>query len=123
MYLKRKLNRLCMKLYFLSSIMLAVVYTFQIINKDYNARMRIIVPVLILFLLTFYSFVLEYEKQRRSAWGKKEKRLVDNVYSKYMELYFRKKDSPDNYRKRVEEEKNRWVENKLNDNPYSEGLQ
>ena len=103
-----------MKLYFLSGISLTVAYVIQILNKDFNTRVKIIVPVLILFFITFYSFILEYENQRRNAWGKKEKKLVENVYSKFIEMYFHKREVME--KSKIDQEKERLIATSLKDN-------
>ena len=77
-----------MKLYFVGSIIFAILATGMAINENASARSNLLIPVLILYFMNFILFTVEYDNERQKQWRIKEKRLIEKIY-----LRFFKKDS------------------------------
>lgn len=80
-----------MKLHFTSSIIFVIVLTLLTINNNLNERMLLLVIVMIFFYATFIIFGYELEKQKRLSWKKKEKKLIEETYSKFVIDFYKKK--------------------------------
>ncbi len=102
-----------MKAYFASAIGFVILYTFQIMKPSLQSRMILIVPVLLLFYITLFSFMLEYEKKGREMWRKKEKKLIESSYSKFSLAYFRRRDFTKEVRANAEEMKDNLLHHKV----------
>lgn len=79
-----------MKLHFLTSVIFAIIYGIQVIVNDKFTRMKLIVPVLVLYYATLLLFSVEYDKTRIKQWRKKEKKLIERTYSRFVKEYYKK---------------------------------
>ncbi len=71
------------------------------------------VPVFLLFYLTFFLFTLEYDKKMSEAWKKKEKKLIQETYAKYVKEYHKKKKEEENTAKLVETGKKKRIQQRI----------
>ena len=78
-----------MKLHFISSIIYVIILTLLTINNNLQTRMLLLVIVMIFFYATFILFGYELEKQKRLSWKKKEKKLIEETYSKFVSEYYK----------------------------------
>lgn len=61
------------------------------IVKERMTRLKLIVPVIILYYTTLMLFALDYDRMHIKQWRKKEKKLVENTYTRFLENYYIKK--------------------------------
>ena len=87
----KSLMQRSMRYHFITSILFTVMYTIQVIIKDRVKRMNMIVPVLVLFYVTFILFSIEYDKKMITSWKRQEKKIIDRTFSKFIKLYYKNK--------------------------------
>ena len=104
-----------MDLHFLSSVLFTIVFMLQVINPDLEARMKLIPAVIVLFYATLVFFSLDYEKRRRKAWERKKRKLIEEVYSRFVKMFLERKQEmgEDDFREIIEREKRKWVEGRV----------
>ncbi|MFH2021299.1 MAG: hypothetical protein ABIJ34_07835 [archaeon] len=72
-----------MKFHFITSILFAVFIGMLAITEEKTARMIYLVPVLVFFYATILLYSLEYDAQGRNLWKKKERKLIDETYTRF----------------------------------------
>jgi len=72
-----------------------------------------VVPVFLLFYLTFFLFTLEYDTKMSEAWKKKEKKLIQETYAKYVKEYHKKKKEDEDVGKLIETGKRKWIQQRI----------
>jgi membrane protein implicated in regulation of membrane protease activity len=80
-----------MKFHFLSSIAFAVAVALMALAGSLYTRMLLLVPVLLLFYVTWILFAIEYERHKSGLWKKKEKKIIEETYSKFVRNYHKTK--------------------------------
>lgn len=77
-----------MKFHFLTSIMFAIVYAIQVLVDDKMLRMKLLVPGLVLFYATLILFSVEYDSKGIKEWRRKEKKLIERTFSRFVKMYY-----------------------------------
>ena len=75
--------------------------------------MNMTVPVIVLFITTLILFAIEYDKKRVEMWKRKEKKLIEQVYSKFVKVYLNRPKHEEDFEKYVKKEKEKWLQKRL----------
>ncbi len=71
-----------MKFHFITSILFALNLTFLALVENLYKRMLLLIPAFFLFYITFFLFIIEYDKQNTISWKKKEEELIQKFSRK-----------------------------------------
>jgi hypothetical protein len=102
-----------MKAHFVLSILFTIFYGLQIITEDPNTRMILTIPTIIFFFSTFLMYTIEYDKKRSEAWKKKEKKLIESVYSDFIKKLYKVKNKGDLTLEMIEKARDDWLKKRL----------
>ena len=80
-----------MKLHFIISIVFVVVLTLLATNSSVDTRMLMLVACMVLFYITIIVFGVEMEKEKRTMWHQKEKKLIEETYARFVSEYHQTK--------------------------------
>lgn len=72
-----------MRPHFIFSVLFAIALALVAASNDIKKRMLFVIPTLIFFYLALISLGIEFEKDSRKAWQKKEKKLVEETYMRF----------------------------------------
>jgi hypothetical protein len=82
-----------MKYHFISSFLFVIALLSLVTSDKLGTRMMLMSAVLVLFYVTLMLFSVDYDKESRTQWKNKEKRLIEETYVKFFNKSNKQLDS------------------------------
>jgi Sec-independent protein secretion pathway component TatC len=74
-----------MKNYLVISIAFAALAAVIALSDDRKERLMLLIPLLIIYYLSFVFFSYDYDRQSMLSWKKKEKKVIEDTYTRFFE--------------------------------------